>query len=200
MPLNVPNQLTVARLLLSVAFFILLSRYSQANPRPLWLLVAAILFTIAAATDFLDGYLARKHGWVTPLGRVLDPFADKILVCGAFILLAGPAFVDARGVNVSRVEPWMILVIVGRELLVTGLRGFNESQGQAFAASLHGKIKMWVQSIAAPVVMGIIALQGSQTAGFLEWIKLGLVYLTVVVTALSAVQYLQRSRHLLEGA
>lgn len=201
MTLNVPNQLTLARILLSVAFFILLSQYSQRDPHPVWLYVSFAIFVIAAGTDFLDGYLARKHGWVTPLGRVLDPFADKMLICGAFILLAGPNFVDQANVNVSGVAPWMVVVIIGRELLVTGLRGFNEAQGQAFAASLHGKIKMWVQSFTAPTVLMVIAWQTQGIGGpWLNNVKLIMVWLTVVVTALSAFQYLQRSRHLLDGA
>ncbi|GIK15796.1 MAG: CDP-diacylglycerol--glycerol-3-phosphate 3-phosphatidyltransferase [Planctomycetota bacterium] len=201
MALNVPNQLTLARIVLSIAFFFVLSQYTHAAPQTVWLHAAFVIFVVAAATDFLDGYLARKHNWVTPLGRVLDPFADKMLICGAFILLAGPGFVNQEQVNVTGVAPWMVVVIVGRELLVTGLRGFNESQGTAFAASLHGKIKMWVQSVAAPTLLIIVAHQGRTITGaWIEIVKLVLVYLTVIVTALSAIQYLQRSKDALRGA
>lgn len=201
MAINIPNQLTLARIVLSIAFFAVLSQYSQTSPQPAWLFVSFAIFVVAALTDFFDGYLARKHGWVTPLGRVLDPFADKMLICGAFVLLAGPGFVDRNHVNVTGIAPWMVVVILGRELLVTGLRGFNESQGTAFAASMHGKIKMWVQSFAAPTLMMIVALEGETiSGGWVSWVKFTLVYLTVAVTALSAIQYLQRSKHLLQGA
>ena len=148
--LNLPNRITVARLGLAIVFFVLVGLYSHRAPRP-WLLdLAAATFVIAAISDILDGYIARKRGLVTPLGRILDPLVDKILVCGAFILFVGTGFVDADGHNVTEVRTWMVVVIVGRELLVTGLRGFNESMGKAFGASLHGKIKMWMQSVAAP--------------------------------------------------
>jgi CDP-diacylglycerol---glycerol-3-phosphate 3-phosphatidyltransferase len=197
--LNLPNQITLARLVLAIIFFVLLSQYSQRAPQ-IWVLdLAWVLFVVAAATDFVDGYIARRWGMTTPLGRVLDPLVDKVLVCGAFILFLGPAFVDEAGQNVTEVHGWMVVVIVGRELLVTGLRGFNESMGKSFGASLHGKIKMWMQSIAAPAVLFLIAREPSwQLGATSEWIKRILVWLTVIVTALSVGQYLMRSRHILE--
>ncbi len=197
--LNLPNQITFARLGLAIVFFILLSQYSQVVPKPWMLDLAATIFVLAAATDFLDGYLARKRGQVTALGRVLDPLVDKVLVCGAFILLAGRPFVDATGHNVTEVHAWMVVVIVGRELLVTGLRGFNESVGKSFGASLYGKLKMWIQSIAAPAILLIVAHEESWGWGdAADLIKTILVWLTVIVTALSTIVYLIRSRHILE--
>ena len=197
--LNLPNRVTLARLVLAIVFFVLLSQYSQLQPKPWMLDVAVAIFIIAAVTDILDGYLARKFGQETPLGRVLDPFVDKVLVCGAFILFVGPGFVDATGYNVTEVRGWMVVVIVGRELLVTGLRGFNESRGLAFGASLHGKLKMWMQSIAAPVILFIVAHEASwPEAPWLGTVKKVFVWATVIVTALSTVQYLIRSRHILE--
>ena len=195
--LNLPNQITLARLGLSVVFFVLLSQYSQREPNPRLLDVAAAIFIVAAVSDFLDGYLARKYGQVTALGRVLDPLVDKVLICGAFILLAGPQFTDADGHNVTGVRAWMVVVIVSRELLVTGLRGFNESMGKRFGASIHGKLKMWIQSTAAPTILLLIAHEnwlGSAT----EWTKSTLVWLSVIITALSMIQYLFRSRYILE--
>jgi len=195
--LNLPNRITLARLGLAIVFFLLLIWYSQREPNVRLLDCGIIVFIVAALTDLLDGYIARSRGLVTPLGRVLDPFVDKVLVCGAFIFFAGPGFVDARGVNVTSVEAWMVVVIVGRELLVTGLRGFSESRGQSFAASLHGKMKMWVQCIAVPVILfsvghpdNVISAGGGAKSFF--------VWLTVIVTTLSTLQYLARSRHILE--
>ncbi len=197
--LNLPNRITLARLVLAVVFVILLSQYSQRTPQ-LWMLdVAVAMFIIAAATDIIDGYIARKRGLVTPLGRILDPLVDKVLVCGAFILFAGPGFVDAGGHNVTEVSGWMVVVIVGREMLVTGLRGFNESVGKPLGASLHGKLKMWMQSIAAPALLLIIAHEERWfTPSSAAVVKGVLVWLTVLVTALSAVHYMLRSRHILE--
>jgi len=198
--LTLPNQITLARLGLAIVFFILLTQYSQRDALPHFGLLdaAIIVFIVAAGSDFLDGYLARRFGQITALGRVLDPLVDKVLICGAFVLMAGPAFVDVSGRNVTRVESWMTLVIVGRELLVTGLRGFNESSGHAFGASLGGKIKMWMQSIAVPTILFLVARESAwSNQPWIDTLKLGLVWLTVLVTGLSMVQYLARSRHLL---
>ncbi|MFQ5413404.1 MAG: CDP-diacylglycerol--glycerol-3-phosphate 3-phosphatidyltransferase [Phycisphaerae bacterium] len=196
--LNLPNKITLARLLLAIVFFILLAQYSQRDPQPWKLDVGVAIFIVAAVTDILDGYLARKRGLETALGRLLDPFVDKVLVCGAFIMMAGPAFVDTDGVNVTAVRAWMVVVIVGRELLVTGLRGFNESAGKPFPASVYGTIKMWMQSIAVPVILFLVAREATATWDA-SWMKLAVMWLTVVVTALSTVHYLIKSRHILEA-
>jgi CDP-diacylglycerol--glycerol-3-phosphate 3-phosphatidyltransferase len=198
MKLNLPNQITLGRLILAVVFCILLTNYSYRDGKP-WLLdLAAALFIVAAITDFLDGYLARKYAMVTDLGRVLDPLADKVLVCGAFILFLGPAFVDESGRNVTGLSAWMVVVIVARELLITTLRGFSEARGIAFGAMIHGKIKMWVQSIAAPVILVIVAHQGTLIdESFAEIAKKVLVWATVIATVLSMIQYLVRARHVL---
>lgn len=197
--LNLPNQITIARLGLAIVFIVLLSQYEQQAPQ-LWMLdLAGILFIVAAGSDFLDGYFARKLGQVTALGRILDPLVDKVLICGAFILFVGPNFVDAQGHNVTEIRSWMVVVIVGRELLITGLRGFNESMGKKFGASWHGKLKMWMQSIAAPAIILIVAHEDSLSLGEnATTIKMTLAWVTVIVTALSSVQYLVRSRYILE--
>lgn len=199
MNLNLPNRITLARLALAIVFFVLIVQYSQRAPKPWMLDAAVVVFIVAAVTDILDGYLARKRNLVTPLGRVLDPFVDKVLVCGAFILYAGSSFVDHEGHNVTEVQGWMVVVIVGRELLVTGLRGFSESIGKAFPASLHGKLKMWVQSFAAPVILLLIAHEGAWLSPSTATnVKIAIVWLTVIVTALSTGQYLIRARDILE--
>lgn len=189
----------MARLGLSIVFFALLGQYEHRAPQT-WMLDAAwILFVVAAGTDFLDGYVARKYKLVTPLGRILDPLVDKVLVCGTFILFVGPGFVDKLGTNVTGVAPWMVVVIVGRELLVTGLRGFNESRGIAFGASVHGKIKMWIQSVSAPAILLIIARETQGWSGDVPGVlKLALAWVTVGATALSALHYLAQSRYILD--
>lgn len=199
--LNLPNQITLARLLLAIIFFVVLSQYDArlAEPRRHLLDLATAMFIVAAGTDFLDGYLARRYGQITALGRVLDPLVDKVLICGTFILFAGSGFVDATGQNVTKVAAWMAVVIVGRELLVTGLRGFSEATGRAFGAAWYGKLKMWMQSIAAPVILFVIARGDTwPSAASADWIKSILVWATVLVTALSMLQYLVRARYILD--
>lgn len=197
--LNLPNKITVARLGLAILFIVLLSQYSQ-RTSPSWMLdAAAAIFIVAAGTDFLDGYIARKRGLETPLGRILDPLVDKVLVCGAFILFSGSGFVDAAGHNVTEVRGWMVVVIVGRELIVTGLRGFNESVGRNMGASIHGKLKMWMQSVAAPVLLLVVAHEQAWfTPAKAAVVKGVFVWATVLITALSAVHYLVRSKYILE--
>lgn len=201
MNLNLPTKITIGRLGLAIIFFVLLSQYSQREPNFFLLDIAIVLFVVAAVTDILDGYLARKYGQETALGRILDPLVDKVLVCGAFVIFAGSGFVDADGHNVTEVSAWMVVVVVGRELLVTGLRGFNESVGKSFGASVYGKAKMWTQCIAAPAILLVVAHeQAWQLGPIAGTIKATLAWATVIVTALSMVQYLSRSRHILEGS
>lgn len=200
MNINLPTKLTITRLFVSVVLFVLMSQYAQRAQSPAtWMLDASIvLFLTAAITDFIDGHLARSWDIVTPLGRILDPLADKVLICGSFILLAGPSFVGADGVNVTAVAPWMVLIIVVREMLVTTLRGYCESLGIDFSANLAGKIKMWAQSITVPVILLLVghgdAWLGSTAS---HWVKLSLAYITVVATMLSSVQYIAKSRFIL---
>jgi CDP-diacylglycerol--glycerol-3-phosphate 3-phosphatidyltransferase len=145
--LNLPNRLTGLRLILSVILFGLIAWE--------YYLASLLLFVIAAGTDWLDGYYARKYGQVTTLGRILDPFADKVIVCGVFILLA--AIPDLTRMpspwGFWGLRPWMVVVIVGRELLVTALRSFLEDRGSDFSAKMSGKLKMVLQCIAAGVCL-----------------------------------------------
>jgi CDP-diacylglycerol--glycerol-3-phosphate 3-phosphatidyltransferase len=130
---NVPNQLTTLRLLLSIGLFVLIELE--------YFMPAMVVFVIAAGTDWLDGYWARKYGQITTLGRILDPFVDKVIICGTFIfLVAEPE---------SGLVAWMAVVVVGRELLVTALRGYLEGEGIDFSAAMSGKLKMVLQCLAA---------------------------------------------------
>jgi CDP-diacylglycerol--glycerol-3-phosphate 3-phosphatidyltransferase len=137
---NVPNQLTVARLVLSIVCFVFLSFNNY--------LVGLILFAIAAGTDWVDGFWARRYGQITQLGRILDPFADKIVICGTFIFLAAvPPTVSNK--STSEIAAWMAVVVVARELLVTALRSFFEEHGTDFSAQWAGKWKMVFQCATA---------------------------------------------------
>ncbi len=200
MPINLPTQVTLLRLGLAIVFFVLISQHSQRQPRIALLYVCLATFIVAAATDYVDGYLARKHNQVTALGRMLDPFVDKVLVCGAFIFLAGPGFCRADGQNVTGLVPWMLVIILGRELLVTGLRGFSESQGVRFGAELVGKAKMWIQTLTVIILLFSIAYYGDKASAGVVWVRTIAVWLTVVVTAASLLTYLIKARSLLNTA
>jgi CDP-diacylglycerol--glycerol-3-phosphate 3-phosphatidyltransferase len=137
---TLPNQLTTSRLGLAVVLFALIAAEAW-----LWCLV---VFALAAVTDFLDGYLARLQGQTSALGRVLDPLVDKVLMCGAFIFLL-PA---GAGPGAGWLTPWMVVVVVSREFLITGLRNYLESRGVAFGADWLGKLKMVLQCAALVAV------------------------------------------------
>ena len=184
--LNLPNLITVSRLFLA---FVL---YALIDIEGFWL-TAAVVFVVAAATDFLDGYLARRYGQVTTLGRILDPFVDKIIVCGAFLFLLEKRVDFHSGVNA-----WMVLIIIGREMFVTSLRGFLERQGVDFSATLSGKLKMVVQCVA--VAASLLSLSPRpeflQSAAFVLVRDL-LLWAAVVVTAWSGLVYVWRAAFLL---
>ena len=148
---KVPNQLSMARLALSVAVFVLIPLQFY------W--IALIVFVIAAGTDWVDGWYARKYDQVTQLGRILDPFCDKILICGTYILLAVEMASVASLPWYSVIAGWMAVVVVGRELLVTVIRSLIEGSGGDFSAKMAGKLKMWFQCIAVGAALLALALK-----------------------------------------
>jgi len=192
---SIPNALTLARVAMTVAFVALLSAYRLAESSDWIPLLAAILFAFAAATDALDGYLARRWRVVSVFGRIMDPLADKVLVLGAFVLLAGPAFAQ-EGRQVSGVLPWMAVVILARELLVTSLRSVLEARGVDFSAKAAGKWKMILQSLAVPAILLLVALADPEAlaVGWARWTVDLLVWITVAATAISAWPYVAAAR------
>ena len=206
---QLPNALTILRLLLAGAFFATLNAYRYPDHNTTWANVAVGVFIVAAITDALDGYLARRWGVVSTFGRIMDPFCDKVLVMGAFIYLAGPRFVVREWVEAgdfftmaTGVYPWMVAVVLARELLVTGFRGEAESKGISFAASWSGKGKMILQSITIPLVIFLVVnfktgRDDSDWALWARWVCYVVVYATVVVTIWSAWPYIRRLRQVL---
>jgi len=194
--MNLPNQITIARLLLAIVLCVFLVQYDAREPATgAWMLDAAFwIFIVAAISDILDGYLARTYNQITSFGRIIDPFVDKILVGGAFILLVGRNFVGADGRNVTGVEAWMVVLIIGRELLVTSLRGVSEAQGRQYAAKIYGKIKMVVQSVTVPWIL--ISLTHFDWPWWITG-RTVMIWATVIVTTLSMVSYLLDARHVL---
>ena len=214
---SLPNLLTAGRVVLAIVFFALLSWYRHEAPIALaregsvltaadWLLlIAAAIFVIAALTDILDGHLARKWGQVSVFGRIMDPFADKLLVVGAFVFLAGPGFTTdgSPAEQISGVYPWMVAVVLGRELLVTSIRAVFEGQGVSFGAAWSGKFKMILQSICVPLVLVLIALADPAAPlphrHVAEPTPIGrlaidlIVWVTVIVTVWSGLPYVLRA-------
>lgn len=200
---TIPNALTLARIGLAGLCFVCIV---LAAPRAdggvahasfrgsAWLIGALVLFVAAALTDAVDGHLARRWGVVSRFGRVMDPFADKLLVLGTFVLLADPRFwagmhVPLLGLELAGIQGWMAVVILARELLVTSLRGVYESDGVDFSATASGKVKMVLQSICAPLALLVLVTQGNPVPRGIAGTLAAVVWLTVIVTVLSGLPY-----------
>ncbi len=184
--LNLPNAITISRLLLSFVLFALM----QAGDYWLW---AAGLFVFAVLTDILDGWIARKYQLITQLGRILDPFVDKFITSGTFLFLLPVS-------TQSGVNPWMVVIVLGREMLVTSLRGFLEQRGADFSASASGKLKMLLQCAAATAALlsmhSPLATWSFFGVSFVSVRDL-LLWAMVVVTVWSGYIYVQRAIALL---
>ena len=181
--LNMPNLITTIRLLLSFVLFSLIAAGD-------WWITAAALFVFAASTDALDGYLARRYQQITVLGRILDPFVDKVIVCGTFVFL-----LEKQGESDSGVNAWMVIIIVGREMFVSSLRGILEKQGKDFSASLAGKLKMTLQCVA--VTASLLSLADNLPWPWLSAVRDVLLWLAVGVTVWSGLIYVIRGFSLL---
>lgn len=176
--LNVPNTLSLVRVFLAPLVLLFLSlRISApvpflsldgAEPLTLGDLLAAVVFIIAAITDSMDGYIARKHHLITTLGKFIDPLADKVLVIAAMIAL----------VELQRIPGWIVLVIITREFVVTGLRLVAAAEGVVIAASKGGKLKTVFQIVA--LAMLILKLPGG----------MGLMWVAMILTVWSGMEYL----------
>lgn len=168
--MNLPNSLTIIRIILIPIFVvILLVRIPYGD------YIAALIFSVAALTDSLDGYLARKRREVTTLGIILDPLADKLLVTAALISL----------VELSRIPGWTAIVILGREFAVTGLRAIKAEQGIVIPASWMGKVKT-ISQIAAIL---LVILEKSFQQVFSFPLGLWMLYLAVIITVVSGIEY-----------
>ncbi len=209
---NLPNRLTVGRLAVSGVFFVLLAMYELPGDASHLLNVCFALYVVASITDVLDGYLARKWNRITAFGRVTDPFVDKVLVCGAFTLLTGSNFSFAlreglvgrfesglppwlTGNMASGVQAWMVVAVVAREFVVSGIRGYSEAIGQKFEASVWGKLKITAQSMAICAVL--FQLANLPKTPWAVSVRLFLVWLAVIVTVFSGLAYVNRARGLL---
>jgi CDP-diacylglycerol---glycerol-3-phosphate 3-phosphatidyltransferase len=165
-PLNVPNVLTVIRILLVPVLIVALLDKTGGGD-----LLAAIVFAVASLTDAIDGYLARSRNWVTTFGKLMDPIADKLLIIAALVAL----------VSLNRLAAWVAMVIIAREFAVTVLRvAVGTQQGVVISANVLGKLKTATQ---VAMVLVLIAVHGRPL-----WVSL-LVYATVAITVLSGADY-----------
>lgn len=196
-PVNLPNAITVSRLILTAIFVIAVGFKGTTGH-----VVALITFSVAAATDWLDGYLARKLGMVTPLGKLLDPLADKILVCAAFV------YFSAQPVGGYHCPVWVTALIIAREFLVTGLRQIAVEAGQVLAADNLGKWKttfqltycitglVWLTFRESGSGLPALLADLSKPTGWLMPISL---WTAVALTLISGSNYVWSSRNLLKA-
>ena len=185
MALNWPNRITILRMLLSPVFMVLLL-----DERTGFRVAALGVFCISSLTDLYDGYLARKYGWVTNLGKFLDPLADKLLVSVALIGL----------VQIGLAPVWSAYLIIGRELLVTGLRAIAAYAGILIMPSRLGK---WKTTMQMASIFGFLLVSVLQSAGYaqrvvpLVQVSLGLLILAVALTLISGIDYFWRNGSIL---
>jgi CDP-diacylglycerol--glycerol-3-phosphate 3-phosphatidyltransferase len=164
--------------------WILSPHFPWQGPQGTQEIVASVLFVLASITDGLDGYLARKHGLITTMGMLLDPLADKIMVTAAFVALVA--------YNPEVVKVWIVVVIIGREFLISGLRSIAASEGFTVTASELGKLKTVVQIVS--VVSAILAHRWEQwqigpIVIPVKWYAIAAIYFAALVSVISAVDY-----------
>jgi len=182
---NLPNSITLSRIaMIPLLLWILSPHFPLQGPNGEQEILASILFVLASITDGLDGYLARKRAQITTMGMLLDPIADKIMVTGALIALVA--------YNPHVVKVWIVVVIIAREFLISGLRSIASTEGFTIQASELGKLKTVVQIVC--VVSAVLAHRWFQWQfGVLvipvEWIAIAAIYFTVLVSTISAIDY-----------
>lgn len=192
--MNLPNKLTVARLILTFAFVAVLSIIDFPHAKT-W---GLILFSIAAYTDYLDGQIARKRNLITNFGKLMDPLVDKILLCSGFIVLC----------ELGHIHAWIVVVIIAREFLVTGLRLVASAEGKVLAAEALGKYKTTFQIIAVIYFLIVEAAGEPAFAWFnpvLDYRGMGphllgqaLIWVAVALTIASGLSYAWKNRNLVE--
>ena len=179
MEMNLPNKLTMLRVIMIPVFLVVL--LSGLVSEPLNRYIAVIIFIVASFTDFLDGHIARKYNLVTNFGKFMDPLADKLLVAAALISM----------VELGDIAAWIVIVIISREFIITGFRLIAVENGRVIAASMWGKAKTVSQMIMIIIVLSGI-LQGSI-------INTVLIYLAAVLTIISGVDYIVKNIEVLHG-
>jgi len=197
-----PNRITAMRFVGALALFAVLAIWGEAmqstydpGPHATWLQVAFWLFLAVSLSDILDGWLARRGNVVTAFGRIADPFVDKVLVLGVMIFLAVLPWSRAM------FPAWIVVVILAREFLVTGIRGYVESVGGEFPADWFGKVKMFLQCLAIGIALGLAAFQiDPQLERLFERAGFWCVWATLVASVGSGLSYVLKTKRALEEA
>ena len=179
--MNLPNKLTVARVIL-IPFFVFFLLFDPSNDTFKW--IALALFIIASLTDMLDGKIARKYNLITDFGKFMDPLADKLLVCSAMIGL----------IELGRIPSWIVIIIIAREFVISGFRLIAADNGRVIAASYWGKFKTTFQMIMVILMIANIDLVWMQIlTQVIMWAALAL-------TIISLVDYLVKNKDVMAGA
>ena len=191
----IPNILTFGRFVLTIVFLIMIlySPSVDATGRVLFLDIAFILFLIAGLTDIVDGKIARMLNVTSKFGRMLDPLADKVLICGSFVcfaIIGEPKLFDLTGVLLTIIHWLTAAALILREVYVTVLRHIAEARGINFAATVSGKIKMFLQSFAIGTV--VVKMAHVQTAAWANWVMSMVLLLMLIVTVFSGLRATQR--------
>jgi CDP-diacylglycerol--glycerol-3-phosphate 3-phosphatidyltransferase len=175
---NLPNLVTMARVVLIPLVLLFIDNFN-----PIRSFIASMLYLVAAAGDFLDGYLARSRGQVSTLGKFLDPLADKLLITAVLVFM----------VALGRVPAWVVVVIVARDLAVNGLRSIASAQGLVISASDGGKIKTALQLVAIMMLLIYFRYPALGTGITVDYHRAGLVilYVSTAVSVFSGAQYMQ---------
>lgn len=175
--MNLANKLTMLRLLMVPVFIIVFNIYGTTNTIP------AIVFALTAFTDFLDGYIARKYKLVTTFGKFMDPLVDKVLTQAGYVVLTAAGLIPA----------WVVIVIIFRELLITGLRTIAASNNVTIAASVYGKVKTITQFLAiiAYLLKGVLS-------SVPDIVFVILLYISVLTTIISGIEYLYKNKGVLD--
>ena len=190
----IPNILTFGRLVLTIVFLVMILYSPHVANKVVFLDVAFVLFVIAGLTDIVDGIAARRFNVTSKLGRMVDPLADKILVCGTFISFAiiGEPKLFGFGPVPLAVIHWSVAgILIARETYVTVLRHIAEARGVSFAATISGKVKMFLQSFAIGTV--IIKMAHVQTAMWGYWFTTVTFVIMLAATVISGLRATQRS-------
>jgi len=189
----IPNILTLGRFVLTVIFLVMMLYSPTVENKADFLDIAFVIFVIAGITDMIDGSVARMLGVASKFGRMMDPLADKVLVCGSFICFAiiGEPKLFGLGTSALAVIHWSVAaVLILREVYVTVLRQLAEAKGIAFAATVSGKIKMFVQSFAIGTV--VVKSAHVQTATWGHWFTTITFVLMIAITVYSGIRATKR--------